>query len=133
MGGKVKFDYTILAENSSANVQVWSRSDGRNGILAATNVFYFPFLNCFAQGHVTYNSFYGFNPYNSFCDNTLNPRDSWYPMYGLSAHELGHALGLGHSGDAGAVLWDGGFDSCVTKGINGDDEAGIIAIYGRGN
>lgn len=52
-------------------------------------------------------------------------------LQGVAAHELGHALGLGHSSDAqatmlGALLGNG----IQNRSIESDDRAGLQALYG---
>ncbi|XP_073248961.1 matrilysin-like [Porites lutea] len=50
-------------------------------------------------------------------------------LYQVATHEIGHALGLGHSRDADAVMWP-----LSKKGkpkLTKDDIAGIRKLYGR--
>jgi len=42
-------------------------------------------------------------------------------------HELGHSLGLDHSGDPNAIMWD---EYTGERGLGSDDIAGIQALYG---
>lgn len=46
------------------------------------------------------------------------------------AHEMGHALGLGHSGDRNALMYFS-LDEKVTLGLGQDDIDGITYLYGR--
>ncbi|MCI0455515.1 MAG: matrixin family metalloprotease [Gemmataceae bacterium] len=52
-------------------------------------------------------------------------------LYSVLLHESGHALGLGHSSQAGAVMYP--TISGVFGGLTADDSAGIQAIYGTRN
>ncbi|KAH6810726.1 hypothetical protein C2S51_024488 [Perilla frutescens var. frutescens] len=46
----------------------------------------------------------------------------------VGLHELGHVIGLGHSADAGSIMWPTiGYES--RKGLNKDDIQGIKALY----
>lgn len=45
-------------------------------------------------------------------------------------HELGHALGLGHSADGSAVMFASYCTGCDKRALTADDIAGIISIYG---
>ncbi len=47
----------------------------------------------------------------------------------VATHELGHALGLGHSGTSGATMQSFYF-GIGGRSIEADDRAGILAIYG---
>ena len=50
-------------------------------------------------------------------------------LYQVATHEIGHALGLGHSTDADAVMWP-----LSKKGkpkLTKDDIVGIRKLYGR--
>jgi hypothetical protein len=49
----------------------------------------------------------------------------------VACHEVGHALGLGHSGDGQATMFPSiGAGSEKERSINADDKAGLQAIYG---
>jgi hypothetical protein len=56
-------------------------------------------------------------------------------LYQLALHEIGHALGLGDTMDADAVLWGGGpspacAPACVWREPRADDVAGAQFLYG---
>jgi matrixin len=73
-------------------------------------------------------SFVGGNaPY----DVSGNPPPGTLDLQGNETHELGHALGLGHSGVSGATMQSGlGIPGLNLRTIEADDIAGIQAIYG---
>src|SRR5262249_21740571 len=53
---------------------------------------------------------------------------SGYDLYSVLLHESGHALGMNHSTDSGAVMY--AYYSGVRTGLSADDIAGIQSIYG---
>ena len=54
-----------------------------------------------------------------------------FDIQGVAAHELGHALGLGHSGTGSATMAPSiGFSSISERSIEPDDIAGVQFIYG---
>ena len=54
--------------------------------------------------------------------------NSDYDLETVAIHEIGHALGLGHSADVNASMY--AYYNGVQQGLNTDDVAGIQAIWG---
>jgi hypothetical protein len=77
-----------------------------------------PANNYSIAGDVTYNSNQTFNI------------GTTYDLFTVSMHEIGHALGLGHSTAAGAVM--GAAYPGTKTGLSADDIAGIRAVYSAG-
>ncbi|MAB79121.1 MAG: hypothetical protein CMJ89_07180 [Planctomycetes bacterium] len=72
-----------------------------------------------------------------FCDNRTwadgpgNTPSGQFDLQGVMAHEYGHALGLGHSGDGGATMFPSANSGSESeRSINNDDIAGLQCIYG---
>lgn len=55
---------------------------------------------------------------------------SFADIQAVVTHELGHALGLGHSTDSTATMSTVYLSSCQTRSIETDDASGIQSIYG---
>lgn len=62
-------------------------------------------------------------------DPTDTTSDPDYDFFTIALHELGHALGLGHSDVSGAVMYP--YYMGARRTLQWDDIAGIQAIYGR--
>lgn len=124
MGGKVDFDFFFYDWDGSAKIQLYSYDAGQNGRLATAGWSGWPW--CFGSGEIEFNKGYLFNPPNTTCYGT----PGWYNLQSVALHELGHLVGLDHSGDRGAIMWREA-EYCGWRLLNGDDEAGIVSIYGR--
>lgn len=124
MGGKVDFDFYFYDSDGSAKIQLYSYNAGQNGRLATAAWSGWPW--CFGSGEVEFNKGYWFNPPETTC----NYSQGWFSLESVALHELGHLVGLDHSGDSNAIMY-ATIPYCQWKYLNGDDEAGIISIYGR--
>jgi hypothetical protein len=105
----------------------FSRSDGDAGILAAAGIVrYTPSESKTVNGTRYVKAIEGnmsFNPYAShFFTDRCNFRE-------VSLHELGHALGFGHTSDTSAIMYPfAHFDGrCAI--LSEDDRAGIASMY----
>jgi hypothetical protein len=103
----------------------WAPSSGCSGTLALGGLGWTG--NSTVIGGITYlqatAGFVSFNPYAScYFGEHCNVRE-------ITTHELGHAMGLGHSGDSTATMYAfAHFDGrCAT--VMADDIAGITTIY----
>jgi len=76
------------------------------------------------------------NPAIEF-DMQIDPEWNWttggatqVDLGSVSVHEFGHALGIGHSSDSGAVMYFAYTTGTVKQSPQPDDIAAIIALYG---
>jgi len=51
----------------------------------------------------------------------------------VTCHELGHSIGLGHSGDTAAIMWPSAHGNGRDATLGADDKAGVLAIYPAGS
>ncbi len=58
-----------------------------------------------------------------------DPTDGLVDMRGVILHEMGHALGLGHSADPRATMYASHPPGLVWRSLEGDDRAGVCALY----
>lgn len=123
-GYSSNFNFTQVAENSSADVWVFSEADGIGNYFAITNSTYAWPGPCLISANVTYNTSYSWNPPSTYCDYST----SWVSVYTAGLHELGHSLGLAHSDNQAAVMYQF-LPWCADKYLNQDDIDGIRDIY----
>jgi predicted Zn-dependent protease len=117
------FNYTQLGENQMADVWVFSTPWGGPGSSYAVESHFAP-GTCRQSSNVTFNTMYSWNPPYTTC----NGSTSWVSLYSVALHELGHSVGLNHSGDVNAIMY-ATMDLCTNKPWNQDDIDGIRAIY----
>ena len=60
------------------------------------------------------------------------PQAGRYDLPSTVLHELGHAAGLGHSGDASAVMYPTLKSGVAKRALTGDDTSGLLAAYPGG-
>jgi hypothetical protein len=60
-----------------------------------------------------------------------NPPPGCYDLEGSTVHQLGHALGLGHSSVSGASMSTTSPSAIEWRSLHQDDVKGLRAIYGR--
>lgn len=51
-------------------------------------------------------------------------------LQSVVTHEFGHALGLNHSDDGGAVMFASYCGGCNKRALTADDVGGVLAVYG---
>jgi hypothetical protein len=105
----------------------FSRSEGCAGILAVGGIIkYTPSQSKVVGGVTYYKALEGrvsFNPYGMcYFTNACDIRE-------VATHEIGHALGLGHSSDAQATMAASAHFDNRCSGLMGDDFEGIRAMY----
>lgn len=65
---------------------------------------------------------------------SVNPTPSEFDIQGVACHEFGHALGMAHSGVAGATMFPSVSPGNTSiRSLSSDDIAGYQALYGSGS
>jgi hypothetical protein len=121
-GRKVNFDYYWTTGSAKINLESDSQN-GQNGEVGKAMWGGWPW--CFGSGTVLFNTAYSFYPPSTVCQ----PPTGYYHLESVALHELGHLVGLDHSGTSAAIMWRT-IPACTYKGMDSDDRQGILQIYG---
>lgn len=121
-------DFTEIENAASADIKVlWATGEHGDGVpfqpgtsVLAHAFFPNPFLGSL-RGQVH------FNEDRLYCLLTCAPGQA--DLQTVAAHEIGHALGLGHSSDTNALMYP---RYTGIRGLGEDDIAGIRSLYGSG-
>ncbi|MHC4825461.1 MAG: matrixin family metalloprotease [Planctomycetota bacterium] len=132
-GGDYYFDYagTTGAATVSFNGQniVFWDTDGSEGMpsFAIAATFYWCSGSAMTEWDIAFNE-----PDFSFWDGVTGNCTGQFDIQAVGAHELGHALGLGHTGVSSATMFAStGPCSTAPRTLHSDDIAGIKFIYGE--
>ncbi len=96
--------------------------DGARGVLAHALTRYFP-----SQQQITHSGIHFDLSENWSITDILEITE--VDFFTVALHEIGHALGLGHSDDSFALMFPS-YSLGAVKGLGTDDIAGITALYG---
>jgi hypothetical protein len=118
------------ARNDGTNAISWSKLGGTT--LGVTN-----YVTTDTSQSVTCggNLFYRFVEVDVRFNNAFNWQTSstctnGYDLQGVATHEMGHAVGLGHSNVSGATMYPSvGACDFSTSSLSNDDKSGYSAIY----
>jgi len=118
------------ARNDGVNAISWSKLGGTT--LGVTN-----YVTTDTSQSVTCggNLFYRFVEVDVRFNNAFNWQTSstcsgGYDLQGVATHEMGHAVGLGHSNVSGATMYPSvGACDFSTSSLSNDDKSGYSAIY----
>lgn len=117
-------DFVEVSDSLSVDIRLgWDAIDGINGTVgeAAYSYFVNPGYDTFDFVEIRFDTAEVW---------TTNPDYAGFEMvnfFTTALHEIGHALGLGHSSDANAIMY---FATNTTVDLTADDIAGAQAIYG---
>ena len=118
--------FRLNPDASSTNEITLAAISGAN-ILAQTRVEYMPSTNTMRRFTLTFNTAYQWSP---------TGEAGKFDVQGITAHELGHALGLSHPSDASCsaqTMWASAAAGETSKRtLESGDKEGLVAIYGSG-
>ena len=119
--------FRFTADASSTNEISLGAITGAN-ILAQTRVEYMPSTNTMRRFTLMFNTAY---PWST------TGEASKFDVQGITAHELGHALGLNHPSDASCsatTMWaSAGAGETSKRTLEAGDREGLVALYGSGS
>lgn len=119
----------VLAQKSTYTnaLTTYPKSDGYNNItMISTTADYLAQCPWWTSNNEITEADINFNPAYSW---SSNPTSGQYDIQSVFTHELGHALGLGHSSNSSAVMQATIGDGVKRRTISNDDILGIEDIY----
>ena len=118
--------FRFSADAASTNEITLAALTGAN-ILAQTRVEYMPSTNTMRRFTLTFNTAFQWSS---------TGEASKFDVQGITAHELGHALGLSHPSDSSCsaqTMWSSAAAGETSKrSLESGDKEGLVAIYGSG-
>lgn len=118
-------DLVEVSDSFSVDIRLaWDQIDGASGTVGEANSAFSPH----AGGYSTFDQVeIRFDTAETWSTNPDLASAEAINFYTTALHEIGHALGLGHSSDPDAIMY---FATNATLALTADDIAGIGAIYG---
>jgi len=118
-------DFVEVGDSAGVDIRLaWDFIDGASGTVGEAGSQYFPNASGYGTFDIVEIRF------DTAEDWTTNPNYAGFDFvnfFTTAVHEIGHALGLGHSLDPSAIMY---FATNTTINLTPDDIAGAQAIYG---